>query len=364
MKRARAPLEEPGSRWARHRGTFKDLMTDKQANDTLCEFVREKIRGKVAKPEVVDKLLPYDYPIFTKRALRRHRVFRDVQKPRDGHPCRPARRRSRPSRRPDPRRRKDYDLTSWFLAIGFDAMTAPMTRSTSAAAGQEAQACLGRGSDQHLGLMVARLSQHVHDHRAGQPLVLGNTMGAIEHNVGCSPMPSRHIGERQLSATEPDETAEKEWMAEVHAPPARTLYPETKSWYNGDNVRANREPSRSISAAGKVPRPLRRVLREWLAGFALSSTPAPVPEDSLKNAVTSVPAAASAEAAAHFQAAFAFETDVGTPRALASGDPGFVLLDCAARRCSPRVRARRESICRTRKIIKSRMSEWPPETCS
>ncbi|MFJ1300678.1 rhodanese-like domain-containing protein [Pseudomonadota bacterium AL_CKDN230030165-1A_HGKHYDSX7] len=46
------------------------------------------------------------------------------------------------------------------------------------------------------------------------------------------------------------------------------------------------------------------------------------------NAVTAIPAADSAAAAAHFQAAMQFETDCSdVASALASGTPGFVLLD-------------------------------------
>jgi rhodanese-related sulfurtransferase len=46
------------------------------------------------------------------------------------------------------------------------------------------------------------------------------------------------------------------------------------------------------------------------------------------NAVTTVPAAPSEVAVQHFEAEFSFETDCwDTHEALASGDPGFVLLD-------------------------------------
>jgi rhodanese-related sulfurtransferase len=50
--------------------------------------------------------------------------------------------------------------------------------------------------------------------------------------------------------------------------------------------------------------------------------------DTLTNAVTAIPAADSAAALAHFQASLRFETDcTDVHTALASGTPGFVLLD-------------------------------------
>jgi len=52
------------------------------------------------------------------------------------------------------------------------------------------------------------------------------------------------------------------------------------------------------------------------------------PNMSSTNAVTAVPAADSATALAHFRAALQFETDCSdVASALASGKPGFVLLD-------------------------------------
>ncbi|NML30167.1 rhodanese-like domain-containing protein [Paraburkholderia antibiotica] len=50
--------------------------------------------------------------------------------------------------------------------------------------------------------------------------------------------------------------------------------------------------------------------------------------NAIPNAVTTIPAADSAAAAAHFQASLQFETDCSDVHAaLASGTPGFVLLD-------------------------------------
>lgn len=53
-----------------------------------------------------------------------------------------------------------------------------------------------------------------------------------------------------------------------------------------------------------------------------------MPTSTASNAVNAVPAADSAAALAHFQASLQFETDCADVRAaLASGTPGFVLLD-------------------------------------
>ena len=46
---------------------FIDLLTSEPANDTLAEFFKEKIRSRVSKPGVAEKLIPRENPAMTKR---------------------------------------------------------------------------------------------------------------------------------------------------------------------------------------------------------------------------------------------------------------------------------------------------------
>ena len=46
---------------------FNDLLTNKEANDTACEFIRDKIRAIVKDPQTAEDLCPFDHPIGTKR---------------------------------------------------------------------------------------------------------------------------------------------------------------------------------------------------------------------------------------------------------------------------------------------------------
>ncbi len=48
-------------------GNFRDIMTDRVANEDFAEFVREKIRARVKDPAVVEKLVPKDHPFGSKR---------------------------------------------------------------------------------------------------------------------------------------------------------------------------------------------------------------------------------------------------------------------------------------------------------
>jgi cation diffusion facilitator CzcD-associated flavoprotein CzcO len=46
---------------------FNDTITNKEANDTAAEFIRNKIRAVVKDPQTAEDLCPYDHPVGTKR---------------------------------------------------------------------------------------------------------------------------------------------------------------------------------------------------------------------------------------------------------------------------------------------------------
>ena len=48
-------------------GNFRDVLVDASANATLSEFMAEKIRERIADPELAEKLIPTDHGFGTKR---------------------------------------------------------------------------------------------------------------------------------------------------------------------------------------------------------------------------------------------------------------------------------------------------------
>jgi cyclohexanone monooxygenase len=254
-------------------GTFKDLMTDKQANDTLCEFVREKIRGKVANPETVRKLLPYDYPIFTKRPCVDSGYFEAFN--RDNVTLVDLRAEPIETVTATGIRAggKGYDFDILVLAIGFDAMTGAYDKiDIRGRDGRRLKEVWAEGPTNYLGLMAHGFPNMFMITGPGSPSVLGNTMGAIEANVDWFADCIGHLSERQLSTIEPIEPAEKAWMAEVARAASETLYPATKSWYNGDNV-AGKPRTFPIYIGGwkKYLDLCDEAAEKDYAGFALSS---------------------------------------------------------------------------------------------
>lgn len=82
-----------------------------------------------------------------------------------------------------------------------------------------------------------------------------------------------------------------------------------------------------------------------------------------KNAVTQIPAAASADAIAHFGAQFTFETDCWDVHdAMQSGHPGFILLDVRGPALFARGHVPGAINLPHAKIVASKMAEYPRET--
>jgi rhodanese-related sulfurtransferase len=83
----------------------------------------------------------------------------------------------------------------------------------------------------------------------------------------------------------------------------------------------------------------------------------------MTNSVTAVPAAPAAAAIAHFEAGFAFETDCwDTLAAMASGNPGFVLLDVRSPEMFAAGHVPGAINLPHGKIIESKLGEWPRDT--
>jgi cyclohexanone monooxygenase len=218
-------------------GTFADLRLDQAANDTVAEFIRGKIRDRVADPETAEALSPRGYPFGTKRhALdtgyfetynSEHVELVDLRQTPlvevTGTGVRTTERL--------------YEVDVLVLATGFDAMTgallAPDIRGRDGRTLREAWA---DGPRTHLGLAVAGFPNLFVITGPGSPSVLSNMVVSIEQHADWIADAIAELDRRGLPTIEATPEAEAEWVAHVAELADHTLLPKADSWYIGANV--------------------------------------------------------------------------------------------------------------------------------
>ena len=62
-------------------GNFRDMLTNREANALICDFVARKIRERVKDPKVADKLIPKDHGFGTRRVPMETRYYEVYNQP-------------------------------------------------------------------------------------------------------------------------------------------------------------------------------------------------------------------------------------------------------------------------------------------
>ncbi|KCZ87362.1 flavin-containing monooxygenase [Hyphomonas johnsonii] len=228
-------------RWARGgfcvAAGYADLGVDKAANDTLAEFVGDKIRSIVKDPETAEMLVPKTYPIASKRLCVDTGYFevynRDnvslvdlIATPIEAITPTGIRTTA-----------QDHEFDAIIYAIGFDAMTGALDRiDIRGRGGERLRDKWAAGPVTYLGLMASGFPNLFMVTGPGSPSVLSNMMVSIEQHVDWIADCIGHLGDHQLTTIEATPEAEQAWVAHVNEIADQTLYVQANSWYLGANV--------------------------------------------------------------------------------------------------------------------------------
>ena len=219
-------------------GSFADLITVKEANDSAADFVRAKIREMVKDPKVAELLCPDNHPIGTKRICVDSHYFETYNRPN--------------VTLVDVRNAPITHLTetglAWgqgnhaefddiVFATGFDAMTGTLTRiDIRGTGGQTLKDKWEAGPLTYLGLMTAGFPNMFMITGPGSPSVLSNMMVSIEQHVEWITDCLVHLKGCGMATMEATPQAEADWVAHVNRVAHKTLYPQANSWYMGANI--------------------------------------------------------------------------------------------------------------------------------
>jgi cyclohexanone monooxygenase len=259
-------------------GSFPDLLFDRAGNATLAEFVRGKVREKVADPQVAELLCPKDHPVGSKRMCIDTGYFETFN--RDNVTlvdlnAEPIERITAPGLTTA---KRAFDFDALVLATGFDAITGTLAKIAIAGRGGRTLAQKwANGPEAYLGLMPEGFPNLFLITGPGSPSVLSNMMVSIEQHVGFIGDCLAALGGRTIEAI-PE--AERAWVAHGNAVAAPTVYPDGKSWYTGANIPG--KPRSFMAYIGGVPgyRAIcEAIARDGYPGFAVDGEPSAPPED-------------------------------------------------------------------------------------
>ena len=216
---------------------FKDLLLDPDANATVADFMRRKIRGIVVDPDTAELLAPTqtfackrmcvdsgyyetfnrdDVSLVNVRDNPIERLTRSGIELADG---------------------SSFDVDTVVFATGYDAMTGSLLRiDIRGRDGRTLGDAWADGPRTLLGLGIPGFPNLFTVTGPGSPSVLANMITAVEQHVEWIAECVSWLRQRGHDTIEATPEATDEWVLHVNDLANDTLYPTCNSWYLGANV--------------------------------------------------------------------------------------------------------------------------------
>jgi cation diffusion facilitator CzcD-associated flavoprotein CzcO len=216
---------------------FNDTITNKEANDTAAEFIRNKIRAVVKDPQTAEDLCPYDHPVGTKRPCLDTGYYETFN--RDNVRLVNLRRTPITEITPTTVKTSDEEFTfdALVYATGFDAMTGALVAvDIRGRDGATLKDKWVNGTRTYLGLCVAGFPNFFTITGPASPSVFSNMMISIEQHVDWIGACMKYLRDNGKGVIEATVEAEDAWVDHNTEVGNATLYPLANSWYMGSNV--------------------------------------------------------------------------------------------------------------------------------
>ncbi|MGD9602899.1 MAG: flavin-containing monooxygenase [Gammaproteobacteria bacterium] len=216
--------------------TYCDILTDRQSNEWLAEFVREKIRATVKDPDTARKLLP-SYLIATKRQVMDEGYYEAFN--RDNVTLVDLREDPIEEITADGLRTRHghHPLDMLVFATGFDAITGALQKiNPRGRGGVSLTDCWKDRFSSWLGLTIPHMPNLFMIHGPESPCVLFNMPLGAELQGDWIRECILHLRAHGIGVIEPAPGVEFAWSREVETIANQSLYPQTESWYTGSNI--------------------------------------------------------------------------------------------------------------------------------
>lgn len=235
--------------------SFNDILFSQEANDTVTDFIREKIHERVEDPGVAELLCPKDYPYGTKRPPLETDYYEAYN--RDG--TRLVDVKANPIETVTAKGLRladgtEYEFDVLVLATGFDASTGPLlAMNVSGRDGLALTDAWADGPQTYLGFTVSGFPNFYMVTGPQSPSVLYNMPLAIEDHIDLAADMIEHMRSHGHAVMDTTEQAQDQWVTETNAVAEMTLLPESQtSWYMGANIPG--KPRRALVYLGGAPR--------------------------------------------------------------------------------------------------------------
>lgn len=228
-------------RWAFGGGAmpraFADVLTNKEVNDEVNDFLRSKIGETIRDPRTADLLTPRGFAFGTKRICVGTNFLETFNRPN----VEAVDIRTTPIERFTERGvligGNEIELDAIICASGFDALTGALTAiDIRGVGGATIREAWKDGADTYLGLGVAGFPNLLMIGGPGSPSVLVNVVTANEYQgewIADLLDDMSKIGETRV---EVEIESQRHWADKVRATVAGTVLEGAKSWYVGANV--------------------------------------------------------------------------------------------------------------------------------
>jgi cation diffusion facilitator CzcD-associated flavoprotein CzcO len=216
---------------------FTDVMTNRDANEIVCEFVRTKIRDTVDDPETAETLCPTTYPIGGKRLCIDNGYFEMYNRENVSLVDVRAAPITGLTETGIITGDSAHDLDVIVMATGFDAVTGALKRiDVQGVEGLKLNDKWRAGPTSYFGYLVSGFPNLFMIHGPLSPGVLSQMITAGEAQVDFVSRVINDLESDDYSRIDTTEAAEQNWAAEVNGAAAHTIHNDADSWYNGKNI--------------------------------------------------------------------------------------------------------------------------------
>ena len=218
-------------------GCFRDIMMSEDTNQLAAEFVHARIRETVKDPATAEKLIPRNHPLGSKRMCLDSDYFETFNRDNvdlvdiNEEPFVLITETGLETSA------KHYPADLIIFAIGFDAMTGPLTNlGIVGRGGQALKDAWADGAESYLGLAMPGFPNLFTVNGPSSPSVLTNMIVSIEQHVDWIATSIESLREQGVGRIEARRDATHAWAEHTREVAGYTLFPQANSWYMGANV--------------------------------------------------------------------------------------------------------------------------------